>query len=131
MNKILALIIMIIFLVACASRPVLYPNKKYKRVGKDHADLDINQCENEADKFVNSSKGKRILKEGGKGALLGGIIGAAIGLITGDVGEAVAIGAVSGGVGSAASAGLSPDELNRRYVNYCLQQKGYKVIGWN
>ena len=43
MPKILP-ILGILFLTACASKPQLYPNHKFKTVGKEAAKKDIDQC---------------------------------------------------------------------------------------
>ena len=123
--------ILLLLLVSCASKPVLYPNKKYKSVGKEAASKDIETCMADADQFIDSPRGKKILKSAGKGSILGGAIGAISGLLTGDIGGSIvsgaAIGATAGGVGEA----ISPDDLKRAYVNRCLKEKRYEVIGWD
>lgn len=126
------LIIFLIFsAVSCSSNPKLYPNEKYKSVGKEVAQTDIDQCKEEAENFLESGKGKQIAKSAGKGAAITGAMGAALGLITGDILQSAATGAAMGAAGGAASGALSPDEIRMRYVNECLSQKGYRVLGWD
>lgn len=114
----------------CSSKPVLYPNATLKDVGKTQASRDIEVCMSDADEYLESPKAKKILGSAGSGAILGGAIGAVSGLLTGDfgsgLGRGAAIGATAGGVGQA----ISPDQLKRSYVNRCLADKGYQVMGW-
>jgi uncharacterized protein YcfJ len=128
--KLIPPIVLILTLTSCASKPVLYPNAKLKKVGKEASKRDIERCQDEADEFLESPRGKQILKSAGKGAIAGSAIGAVTGLLSGDIiGGALfggAVGGTAGGVGEA----LSPDEIERRYVNRCLHNKGYEVIGW-
>lgn len=116
---------------SCASRPRLYPNRKLKKVGMDHAQKDIDHCMQESEQFLESDKGKKMLKSGGFGALVGGTVGAVGGLFSGDIMGGAARGAAMGGAGGAVAGGLSPDELKMRYTNRCLSEKGYSVLGWN
>lgn len=118
-------------LVGCASGPQLYPNEKLKRVGKDQADRDIKECENMADNYLKSSKGKQVAKSAGAGAVVGAAVGGAFGLLTGNVGRGLGQGAVIGGAGGAARGAVSPDQIKRNFVNRCLAEKGYEVIGWD
>ena len=109
---------------------MLYPNSTLKSVGNGQAGLDIDACMQDADEYLESPKAKKILSSAGGGAVLGGAIGAVTGLLTGDLGGSLgrgaAIGATAGGVGQA----ISPDQLKRSYVNRCLADKGYQVMGW-
>jgi len=129
MKKVLALCSILIF-TACSSSPVLYPNKKYKRVGKSVASNDVDKCMNDADKFIESSKGKQMLKGAGKGAFAGAAMGVVSGLIFGDFKKAAISGAAIGGVGGAAGAAITPDKLKMAYTNKCLSRKGYEIVGW-
>lgn len=118
-------------LTSCASKPKLYPNSHLKTVGKEKANKDIDQCISDADEYLESDEGKRIVKSAGKGAAFGAAVGAAFGLFTGNVGEGLKRGAVVGGVSGGAGEALSPDELKRRYVTMCLTKQGYEVLGWD
>jgi hypothetical protein len=126
------LFVLIIFnLSACASRPKLYPNETLKTKGKVASESDIEQCMNDADTYLDSPSGKKIAKSAGIGAIVGGAMGAVAGAFYGDVKGGLAQGAALGGVGGAAGGALSPDEIKHRYVNQCLADKGYQVIGWD
>lgn len=129
MNKLISFL-MISLLMGCASSPVLYPNNKYKSVGEEVADSDIDKCMESSDKFLKSKKAKKILKSAGKGSIVGGVVGAVSGLFSGDVVESLAQGAAIGAAAGGASGAISKDQLKEAYVNRCLQRKGYEVIGW-
>lgn len=130
-KKNISQVIIILLFVSCASRPVLYPNNKFKKVGQEKADKDIDLCMDDAEKYVKSSKLKQSAKSGGKGAIVGGVIGTVSGLFTGDIIGSLAQGAAIGGAGGAAYGAVSPDQLRRKYVNMCLQKKHYQVVGWD
>lgn len=124
-------LILFVFLSACASSPQLYPNSKLKKVGKEHANQDIAECQELASEYMSSGKGKDIAQGAGKGAMVGAATGAVFGALTGG---GVARGALFGGgvgaAGGAASAAASPDQVKRNFVNQCLHDRGYQVMGW-
>lgn len=122
---------MLLFFAACSSRPKLYPNDKLKSVGKEAAQKDINQCIADADDYLESSKGKQVAKGAGAGAAIGGAMGAVAGMFTGSLGSGLVRGGAIGAAGGGTAAGISPDQLKRRYVNQCLSDKGYRVLGWD
>lgn len=122
---------LVLFISACSSKPVLYPNRKFESVGETKAEADIKLCMDKADKFLKSPKAKKMLKSGGAGALLGGVVGGVAGIFSGDVAGSAAQGAAMGGAGGAVAGALSPDELKHKYVNQCLAKKGYQVLGWD
>jgi uncharacterized protein YcfJ len=125
------ILLMSIILMGCASKPKLYPNEKLKTEGKEVAESDIKQCMKDAEAYLESSKGKQVAKGAGAGAAIGAAMGAVTGLFTGNLGGSIArSGAVGAAAGGTAGA-ISPDELKRRYVNQCLADKGYQVIGWD
>lgn len=130
MTRVLTFLILCI-LVSCASKPKLYPNDKFKAVGKEQAAKDVDRCIADADEYLESSKGKKVAKGAGAGAAIGGAIGAVGGMFTGNFGSGLmrggAIGAAAGGTSSA----LSPDQIKRNFVNQCLAEKGYRVLGWD
>lgn len=120
----------LILLSACAAKPKLYPNAKYKSVGKETAESDVEVCMKEAETFLESEKGKDMVKGAGKGAIFGAAIGAVGGMLTGNFGSGLARGGAIGATAGGTSAALSPDQVKRSYVNQCLADKGYQVIGW-
>lgn len=122
---------LLLFLVACASRPQLYPNQKLKSVGKEVAQKDVDTCIAEADEYLKSSKGKQVAKGAGTGAAIGAAMGAVSGMFSGNVGRGVVRGGAIGAAGGGAAGAASPDQIKQRYVNQCLGEKGYQVIGWD
>ena len=109
---VLSLILLSIILAGCASRPQLYPNKKFTRVGEEKAETAIDGCMEKADALLDSPTGKKMLRGAGTGAIAGAAFGTVIGLFTGNVGRGAASGATAGAVGGA----LSPDQVRYRYV---------------
>ena len=63
--------------------------------------------------------------------MVGGAIGVVGGLFTGNIGRSVAVGAAVGGTAGGVSGALSPDQVKRQFINKCLKDKGYDVIGWS
>ncbi|OUR96932.1 cell envelope biogenesis protein OmpA [Halobacteriovorax marinus] len=124
------LLVLLLVLTSCSSSPVLYPNKRYEKVGKAIADGDIDKCMGKADKFLASKKGKKILKGAGKGSIIGGVVGVVTGALSGNIVRGATHGAAIGAAAGGASAGVSRDQLRESFVNRCLRRKGYEVIGW-
>ena len=124
----LGAVLVALLLAGCASTqaPVLYPNAKLKEVGKDQAERDIEACRTLADEYVKSTAGKDIAK----GAAVGGVAGAAVGAVGGAVsGRGAGVGAAVGAAtGAIKQPGPSP--VYKRYVDRCLHERGYDVLGW-
>lgn len=120
----------------CAQRPVLYPNARLEDVGKAEAAGDIAYCRARADEYVSS--GAATAKEIGKDTAVGAVGGAGIGAVAGAVsgggagrgaGIGAAVGATAGLLhGTIKSAGPSP--IYKGFVDRCLSNMGYQVIGW-
>jgi hypothetical protein len=125
-----------------ASKPALYPNDQYKKVGAAQADSDTADCEAKAQQYVKSGgqggqKAVEAARNTGVGAAVGAAGGAVGGAIGGNASEGAAVGAASG-----ATAGLlgtmfgwmfqrsEPDPVYRTFVETCLRDKGYQPIGW-
>jgi hypothetical protein len=125
-------------LVSCSYRPILDPNQRYRDVGKEQADVDINVCLADADEYLKQYKMAKIAKETGRKAAIGAGIGAVTNAISkGNLQSTLAGGLIGAGVGAivgaAFSAGedkITPDQIKQRYVNNCLASKGYNVLGW-
>lgn len=130
MNKIIYLMTFFL-LLSCASRPVLYPNNKYKVLGKEGANEEIDLCMKEGDEFLESPRAKKVLASSGQGAAVGGAAGVVSGIISGDWLKGLLSGAAIGGAAGAAAGSVTPDRLKQAYVNRCLQNKGLDVIGWD
>jgi hypothetical protein len=124
--KKLALIFVIFTLAACASKPKLYPNAKFESVGQEAAQKDIDHCIAKADKYLEGQKGKQMAKGAGAGAVMGAVIGGVFGGVRG-----IGRGAVGGAAVGTAGAALSPEQMKQRYVNKCLAEQGYEVLGWD
>lgn len=125
------LLLVLLTVSACASKPKLYPNEKLKSVGKEVAQKDIDQCIAEGDMYLETSEAKRITKGAGRGAVVGAAMGAVFGAFTGSLGRGALTGGAVGAAGGGASTAMSPDQLKQRYVNHCLGEKGYHVLGWD
>lgn len=124
-------LVLLLLLVSCASKPKLYPNQKLKSVGKEASQKDIDQCIADAENYLESSKGKQVAKGAGAGAVIGAAMGGVAGLFTGNLGSGLVRGGAIGAAGGGAAGALSPDQIKQRYVNQCLADKGYQVIGWD
>ncbi len=95
------------------------------------AQKDVDQCMAEADLYLETSEAKRITKGAGRGAVVGAAMGAVFGVFTGSLGRGALTGGAVGAAGGGASTAMSPDQLKQRYVNHCLGEKGYHVLGWD
>ena len=125
----------VFLMIACAKkRPVLYPNLTYKTAGASVVTADINECiQLAADHGHATNAGKNAATSTAKGAATGAVVGGAIGAATGRPGRGVAAGAAGGGAGGMMKGvwkSGDPDEIERRFVEQCLRDKGYQVIGW-
>lgn len=132
------IIITSLSLMACTYKPIVDQNEKYFQVGQAQADADIDQCMKDGDAYLKQYKKTHVLKSTGRGAAIGGFIGAVFGVLgrgnLSSVATSTAVGAgvggAAGGLGSATSGSVTPDEIKQRYVNNCLNRKGYSVLGW-
>jgi len=121
--------------LACAAkRPVLYPNEHLQTVGNAAAQKDIDDClQRAAGAGHTSDPGGKVAGSTAVGAVVGAAVGAVAGAVTGQAGVGAAIGAAGGGTsgliqGVCGSRKLNP--VQRRFVDQCLKEKGYTVIGW-
>ncbi len=124
-----------VLVLGCAmKRPVLYPNETYRQVGQAAADEDIETCIALArDAELEESAAGKVAKRTAAGGAKGGAAGAAGGAVFGRAGKGAAAGAAGAGAGALVGGVLSsrePDPLLRRYVNMCLQDMGYRIVGW-
>lgn len=122
---------LLLIIASCASRPQLYPNSKLKSVGKAAAKSDVDKCIADAEEYLESSKGKQVAKSAGGGAVIGAAMGAVSGMFTGNLGRGLIRGGAVGAAGGTAVGALSPDQVKKNYVNQCLAEQGYQVIGWD
>jgi outer membrane lipoprotein SlyB len=132
----LALIALILCGLAsgCTMRPVLYPNQHLTSVGRQQADSDIRQCMDLAEEYeVKAGQGKELAKDTAIGAGGGAVAGAVGGAISGNVGGGIATGAASGaalGLFYGLFKAAEPSATYKNFVNKCLHEKGYELVGW-
>jgi len=133
-----------LLLLGCASaRPVLYPNTKLERVGSEVAEVDVEEClilaEDAGAYRGGSEKAGDIAMDTATSAGAGAAAGAAGGAVRGGgrAGTWAGVGAAAGAAGAAVRGGLrwmfgrrEPDGIKRAFVQRCLSERGYDVIGW-
>jgi hypothetical protein len=122
-----------------SARPVLYPNAALNRAGDVSARVEVDACmaRAQAAGLTPDEKNNETARRAGQGAAMGGV-GAAVGALvtgrgvegvvrSGAAGAAVggSVGAVSGAMHERASA------TYRNFVQRCLGDRGFEVIGWN
>jgi outer membrane lipoprotein SlyB len=116
--------------------PDLYPNAKLAQTPQGQVQADVNTCIALADEYVKQpNKYGEVAKQGVIGGAVGAGTGALAGTIVGsNVGRSTGAGAAVGGVVGVLS-GMS--EMNQRspsyerFVEHCLQKKGYEIVGWS
>ncbi len=134
----LTVVVLIAFLSGCASggkRPVFYPNFHLESIGREQAERDTDACMALADRYgVDRTKDGEVGTKAAKGGVLGGVSAGVWGLVRGgNAAERAAAGAAAGAatgatVGAFDSAELSP--TFKSFVQRCLSERGYDVIGW-
>ena len=133
MRRSVALLVVSTALVACATRPVVYPNDKLRASGRVAVEADTEACLAEAKAYLENGRIPETAKRTGEGAVVGGAVGAAVGAVTGSVGRGAAAGAAGGATGGLVHSlwhWRDPDPVEKRYVERCLAERGYDVIGW-
>ena len=134
-------------LVACASTgpdspsaiPVLYPNDKLTNTGEEQAQVEVAACRSRAvaSGLGPSQKSNEVSRRAGEGGATAGVAAAVGAFITGRSADAMrgaATGGVIGGAAGAVSGSFNNDKPNsvyRTFVQRCLTDKGFDVIGWN
>lgn len=121
------------------ARPVFYPNATLNKVGAEQARREADVCMAQAkDAGLNPEEKDNAVAHGAaKGAAVGGVAGAVSALVRGKglekTVESGAAGAVVGGSVGAVSGAFheKPSGTYRHYVQRCLKDKGFDVIGWN
>lgn len=122
-----------------SAQPVFYPNTTLNRVGEAKARDEAQVCmARAADAGLTPEEQTNAVARGaGKGAAMGGVAGAVGALVRGRgvegvVGSGAAGAAVGGSVGAVGGAfHEKPNQTYRRFVQRCLSDKGFDVIGWN
>ena len=120
-----------------SAMPVLYPNAALNRVGAAQGQAEASACMSQAaaSGLTPDEKTNEVGRRAGEGAATAGIASAVGALITGrSVLKAGAAGAAIGGSAGAVSGAFHNDKPNttyRHFVQRCLSDKGFEVIGWN
>jgi hypothetical protein len=123
-----------------SARPVLYPNATLTRVGKAHGRAEAKACMARASQagLTPGEKNNAVARGAGVGAATGAVASAVGALITGRGGEgAIRAGAAGAAVGGSAGAVQGafhndrPSATYRNFVQRCLGDRGFEVIGWN
>jgi len=124
-------------LAGCASappKPVLYPNSHMQSAGQAQADQDIAACKQLAHSSgVAENKDSEVGKKAVGGAAVGGAAAGAWGLVRGDAGQRALAGAAAGAAAGTVRGGIQATETSpifKNFVNRCLRERGYEVIGW-
>lgn len=122
-----------------SAKPVLYPNATLTRVGETQARTETDGCMARAAQagLTPDQKTNQVGRRAGEGAATAGVASAVGALISGrsnDIVRAGAAGAAVGGSAGAVSGAFHNDRVNpvyRQFVQRCLSEKGFDVIGWN
>lgn len=137
-NLYLTLTLSALSLTGCSGtkQPVLYPDAYYRSVGDAAARSDVDDCMHLAEEFgAPVAGGKDIARDTAAGAAIGGAAAAAWGAVRndGDVGNRALAGAAAGGAAGLVRGSLragTPSSTYKNFVNRCLRERGYDVIGW-
>jgi hypothetical protein len=132
------LLVLLVAAGCSARRPVFYPNERLTQAGPDGSQRDIDECMQLAEQYVDADPELRAAGKVGKDVLIGGGTGAAAGAVGGAIWGGAGRGAAAGAAAGATvavlhnllSLGHSDDPLRRRYVEACLTERGYRVLGW-
>ena len=122
-----------------SARPVLYPNATLTRVGDAQARVEADACMSRASQagLTPDQANNEVGRRAGQGAATAGVAAAVGAIVTGrssDAVRAAATGAAVGGSAGAVSGAFHNDKVNpvyRQFVQRCLSEKGFDVIGWN
>ena len=130
-----------LLLTGCATpvaKPAFYPNAHYQRMGAAQAQADAQACADLANQSdvgaVNKIDAARVGAAGAAGVATAGAVGSVLKGNKPNV-KNIAAGAVAIGAGGAAAtvAGQSVggSNLYRQFVQQCLAERGYQVMGWH
>lgn len=123
-----------------SAKPVLYPNAVLNRVGAAQGQMESQTCMSRAlaAGLTPDEQTNAVGKRAGEGAATAGVASVVGALISGRGGEGLlragAAGAAIGGSAGAVSGAFhndKPSPIYRNFVQRCLGDKGFEVIGWN
>jgi len=133
----LSLFAVCVLYVGCAGtpNPVLYPNNHLKQVGQVAADRDIAECRQLASSSgVVETRDGKVAGQAAGGAAIGGGSAGGWGQVRGnDAGERALAGAAAGAAAGTVRGAMNSGQTSpvyRNFVQKCLRDRGYEVIGW-
>ena len=137
MRKVILIGITLLLTACSTTAPVIYQSKKTAQAGEQQLQQDIASCQAEAD-----GKGLEPTRSGSadlaENTVKGGAMGAATGAVGGAIGGNAGRGAKYGAAAGATAGflrnvfkGSKPNSTYRRYVERCLADLGYDVVGWD
>lgn len=135
-NSLIALVALSVLITSCTSfEPVLDYDDKYKTVGDEQAEKDIDACEKNANEYLKNKKEEEAQKPTGRetvgsGVLATGLVGSLSGPITeGAMGGNHATPTANNSFHNSVTS-MSPKEAKQAYMKNCLEEMKYKVLGW-
>lgn len=143
-RKIFTGLLCLILFAGCAAQqakqrtPILYPNEQMSRKSGVQIDSDIADCDFKADHYVKKPTTGEQVRDVFLSALEDAAVGSAAGALGGTimgskVGRATGAGAAAGGLIGAYGAIKEVNKVDpkeREFIKACLEEKGYKIIGW-
>ena len=130
-----AVLALALLVIGCgAERPVLYQSANTVAGDPVTQQQAIDECIALSQQTgVGRNQAAEMGKKTAGSAAVGGAAGAAAGAVRGHAGRGAAMGAAGAAAGGLTnqilkSGGL--DDLERRYVETCLRERGYQTIGW-
>ncbi len=133
-----ALLLLGAALGCAAAQPVLGPNEKLRRMGREAAQKDVDECLALAREYGVKKRGsgeENVARDAVEDAASPAAGGAVAGAILGDVSPGRA-GAAAGAFAGTRTLlrGLfranRPSDAYRSFVDSCLAQRGYQPVGW-
>lgn len=137
MEKVILMGITLLLTACSTTAPVIYQSKKTAQAGEQQLQQDIASCRSEAESKgldPTRSGSTDLVRDTVRGGAMGGAAGAASGAIGGNAGHGAKYGAAAGATAGFLRnvfKGSKPNSTYRRYVERCLADLGYDVIGWD
>ena len=123
--------------LACASRPVVYVDPAADAARRARVERDIDECRSYAK--THTREGLAGTGDAARSTVRGGAVGAAAGAVGGAIWGSAGRGAATGAAAGATSGLLGwmfgrhdrENQVQRRYVERCLADRGHQVLGWD
>ena len=119
---------------ANAQQPQFFANEKLNTVTVAQKNSDVADCMSRGNQFMASQSNRSVAGQGARSAARGAALGAVAGSITGNnAGRSAGAGAAVGGIAGTAKGVQTRGNANpdfQRFVNVCLEEKGYRVVNW-